>query len=116
MLMDLCPDVDSLIEKLRTEEELLRKCYCEKCDRYYYLTPQAYRDGWMCPECMENASEDDIYKQLVENVDDGEYEFREVRNGFLKEIIVYHKKCGEEKAFEPQNFILKGYRCWCQLI
>ncbi len=116
ILMFLFPDVNDLIDQLRGGEPILEMYTCPVCSRNYCSTPQAEADGWGCPYCNQNVSEQDRFKHLVDAAGHGKYLVLDEFQSLKQKIRMYHTTCGKEFSTTPYSFLFNGTRCSCEKI
>lgn len=107
----LFPDVKELVDELRIIEPLIKLYHCPDCEKDYYSTQQAQKDGWCCPTCMSKLNKNETYKKMVELISDGEYEMIGMFENFDQPINLLHKMCGNIVAIKPKIFLFQGACC-----
>lgn len=84
------------------------------CGTIFLRTRWGMKNGLRCPIC-EARSDNEIFKDLVAGVSDGEYEAAEDFKGMDTKAGILHKACGKVTSIRPSRFIYLGNRCICNM-
>lgn len=77
----------------------------------FKITPDSLFRGRGCPKCANNVKKTtEQYKTELLETTKGEYELRSKYKNNQTDVIILHKKCGNEYPVKPLNFT-KGRRC-----
>lgn len=114
LIMMAFEDVHEFIDKVRQDEPIIESYICNTCGNIYYDSPQAYRDGWGCPQCEEKLSAQELYSKLVETSTNGEYIVTGSFVQMAKPVELLHKRCNQTVSITPTKFLFEQKRCSCE--
>lgn len=115
-LMFLFPDVHALIDKISDDEAIVESYFCENCNKEYVATPLSVRDGWGCPYCDVNISEEIRFEKIIQRTSNGEYKPISKFSAIAEPVVFYHNKCSQKVKIKPREFLFESRRCICENI
>jgi uncharacterized protein with PIN domain len=109
-VFDLVGDEYTFLDEYANTHTKLRVKH-NKCGNVYGVRPHDFFRGNRCPYCSGKMKKTDAqFKQEVQKLVGGEYDFLDTYADSKTKIRVKHNKCGNIYEVQPSNF-LQGYRC-----
>ncbi len=112
--MFLFPDVNKLLEYIKTNKPLIHQYICKDCNQVYYMTEHAHSRGWKCPHCTQYVPEEKQLKDLINNMTLGHYNLQGNFLGLNTPTEFYHCSCKTITRLKPRSFLFEGVRCICE--
>lgn len=112
ILIEFFPNVNDFINKLPHYDMVIKK-HCDICNKDFYTTNQAIKDGWGCIYCDEKMDETKLIKRLVKKIGKNEFDFKRIADGKQKMLILYHKSSAEEFSINFRNFFFTNAKYHC---
>ena len=115
-LYSLCNGDISVLKGLLegdSSTSVIKKFYCDDCDKEYFGTSYGYGIGWRCPLCAKRQNVQTRFKSMVSFVGETEYEVISEYKSMDKRVLFKHS-CGLENKIRPRGFLYEGIRCRCQ--
>lgn len=109
-VFDLVGDEYTFLDPYVNAKTKLRVKHAQ-CGNIYKVAPRSFFDGSRCPYCSGYMKKTNAqFKQEVQNLVGGEYEFLDPYINAYTKIRVKHNKCNTVYEVRPYSF-LEGYRC-----
>lgn len=85
----------------------------KECNTVYITTAQSFTNGWRCPVCDFKKTDTEIFKKVVENSHNHEYEMTNDFVDWMTKINVKHLRCGRSIDVRPRLFLQGKKLCTC---
>jgi hypothetical protein len=101
----------TLISEYRSD---IVELHHNNCGETYCIIPDGFVNGWHCPSCDMNKTNQEIVKTLIVEGGKGQYELLDDFKSIDSNIKLYHKKCDKSYVTKARNFIYDDKRCVCE--
>jgi len=112
---------DDLLRTIEEENYVLLSPYRKNiiqlghidCQTIFICSGTAITQGWACPFCDLDKTDQEIIKRLISHIDDGSYELLSTFANWNTPIRIIHHKCGQVFETKPRSIIFESRRCLC---
>lgn len=112
--MFLYPNPEELAALIAMNIPVIQSFKCPDCGTQYIGTPLSHEEGWTCPDCMQNESEQDIFLRLVDKTGRGNYKLLTAFDGASTPVGMHHDRCDRDIRIKPRDFLFENVRCQCE--
>ena len=82
---------------------------CRTCGETFHMHPWAATHGIPCPACAGRKSEEDVLREMVSRMGDGNHELTKIGPG--KNITIRHTVCGTDRTGFPSLILWQDVTC-----
>lgn len=82
----------------------------EFCGTHFLTTPNAFMEGWSCPQCMMFRTPEENFEDMLK---ENEFKLLTPYSTVFGEVKVRHS-CGREYSIHPRDYLFQGTRCICE--
>lgn len=115
VLLNLFPNPSDFIARL-PKHKMVIKNHCDICNKDFYTTKQALKDGWGCIDCDVQLGEQKLLERLIKIIGNNEYELKGFTSQSKKKLLLHHKVCDKDFPTDFAYFIFGNTRCKCTIL
>ncbi len=87
----------------------------ESCNTRFLTTMQGFMDGWGCPQCQGNMSDDQLFRTIVRISGADEYKMTGSFTSLKDRVEMKHIPCGQKLTPKARNVLFESLNCKCNM-